>query len=170
MVAPMVTSVNARCHIYTRLIGPLLITPQLSGVIKPSCPRLVPRFYESLAELLVSQFMEFGTTSDFKAVSCPSRLVALIRVQTATPLFCCCDSTSHPGCILWTLESNIELCSSFWCSGQKDIHMKPSDPKIRKESLSGSRCAWRGWVKGKWTSLASWPSRSWSFGARCDSD
>lgn len=100
MVAPMVTSVNARCHIYTRLIGPLLITPQLSGVIKPSRPRLVPRFYESLAELLVSQFMEFGTTSDFKAVSCPSRLVALIRVQTATPLFCCCDSTRHPGCIL----------------------------------------------------------------------
>ena len=77
MVAPTVTSVNARCHIYTRLIGPLLITPQLPGVIKPSRPRLVPSFYESLAELLVSQFMEFGTTSDFKAVSCPSRLVSV---------------------------------------------------------------------------------------------
>lgn len=153
----MVTSVNARCHIYTRLIGPLLITPQLSGVIKPSRPRLVPRFYESLAELLVSQFMEFGTTSDFKAVSCPSRLVALIRVQTATPLFCCCDSTRHPGCILETLESNIELCSSFWCSGQKDIQMKPSDPKSVKNHYPvhgasggvGSKASGRVWHHGR---------------------
>lgn len=74
----VVTSVNAWWHIYTRLMSPLLIAPQLLCVIKHICPSPVSRSYELLAELLVSQFVVSGTTSlTFKMLYCPNGLVSV---------------------------------------------------------------------------------------------